>query len=152
MTTGRTHRRAAAGVVILEVFEVGLPQFRSARGAGPALTAREVSVEALRPDGTRQSLRCKITMAISSRSTDPRAARVHMQLRVGEQVYPVIFEHEHAWLGGARQQHASGGDHVMADAAVSVLVGSLARTFSWLWMDPLAGIAGACVIGSWSMA
>ena len=43
--------------------------------------------------------------------------------------------------------------HVIADAAVSVLVivGLLvARLFGWLWMDPLAGIVGACVIGSWS--
>jgi len=43
--------------------------------------------------------------------------------------------------------------HVMADAAVSVLVIVgllLARTFGWLWMDPLAGIVGACVIASWS--
>jgi cation diffusion facilitator family transporter len=43
--------------------------------------------------------------------------------------------------------------HVMADAAVSLLVIAgltLARLFGWLWMDPLAGIAGACVIASWS--
>jgi cation diffusion facilitator family transporter len=43
--------------------------------------------------------------------------------------------------------------HVMADAAVSVLVIGgllLARVFGWLWMDPLAGIIGACVIASWS--
>jgi cation diffusion facilitator family transporter len=43
--------------------------------------------------------------------------------------------------------------HVAADAAVSVLVIvglSLARVFGWLWMDPLAGIVGACVIASWS--
>jgi cation diffusion facilitator family transporter len=43
--------------------------------------------------------------------------------------------------------------HVMADAAVSVLVIIgllLARAFGWLWMDPLAGIVGACVIASWS--
>ena len=43
--------------------------------------------------------------------------------------------------------------HVMADAAVSVLVILgllLARTFGWLWMDPLAGTIGACVIASWS--
>ena len=25
-----------------------------------------------------------------------------------------------------------------------------ARAFGWLWMDPLAGIIGACVIASWS--
>ena len=43
--------------------------------------------------------------------------------------------------------------HVVADAAVSVLVIVglvLARVFGWLWMDPLAGIVGACVIASWS--
>ena len=43
--------------------------------------------------------------------------------------------------------------HVMADAAVSVLVIAglvLARTFGWVWMDPLAGIVGAFVIASWS--
>jgi cation diffusion facilitator family transporter len=43
--------------------------------------------------------------------------------------------------------------HVMADAAVSVLVIVgliLARLFGWLWMDPLAGIVGALVIASWS--
>ena len=39
--------------------------------------------------------------------------------------------------------------HVMADAAVSVLVIvglMLARGFGWLWMDPLAGLVGAGVI------
>jgi cation diffusion facilitator family transporter len=43
--------------------------------------------------------------------------------------------------------------HVVADAAVSflVIVGlTFARLFGWLWMDPLAGIVGACVIASWS--
>ena len=43
--------------------------------------------------------------------------------------------------------------HVIADAAVSVLVIGgllLARVFGWLWMDPLAGVIGACVIASWS--
>ena len=41
----------------------------------------------------------------------------------------------------------------MADATVSVLVIVgllLARTFGWLWVDPLAGIIGACVVASWS--
>lgn len=43
--------------------------------------------------------------------------------------------------------------HVIADAAVSVLVIAgllLAKTFGWLWMDPLAGIIGALVIANWS--
>jgi cation diffusion facilitator family transporter len=45
--------------------------------------------------------------------------------------------------------------HVLADAAVSILVITglvLAKLFGWLWMDPLAGIVGAIVIASWSYA
>ncbi len=44
--------------------------------------------------------------------------------------------------------------HVLADAAVSVLVIVglvLARAFGWLWMDPLAGLIGALVIANWSV-
>lgn len=43
--------------------------------------------------------------------------------------------------------------HVIADAAVSVLaiLGlAAARSFGWVWMDPLAGMIGAAVILSWS--
>jgi cation diffusion facilitator family transporter len=43
--------------------------------------------------------------------------------------------------------------HVAADAAVSILVITglvLARLFGWMWMDPAAGLVGACVIASWS--
>ena len=43
--------------------------------------------------------------------------------------------------------------HVMADAAVSVLViiGLVAgRQFGWIWMDPLMGIIATIVIMSWS--
>jgi cation diffusion facilitator family transporter len=43
--------------------------------------------------------------------------------------------------------------HVIADAAVSVLaiVGLVAgRQLGWVWMDPVMGIVGACVIANWS--
>jgi cation diffusion facilitator family transporter len=43
--------------------------------------------------------------------------------------------------------------HVMADAAVSVLVIVgllLGRFLGWVWMDPVAGLVGAIVIASWS--
>jgi len=43
--------------------------------------------------------------------------------------------------------------HVIADAMVSVLVILgllLAKGFGWVWMDPLAGLIGAAVIGSWA--
>jgi cation diffusion facilitator family transporter len=70
-------------------------------------------------------------------------------------------DHDHAHHHDHDLGHAAERDnnmraaivHVMADAAVSglVIVGLLlARAFGWLWMDPLAGIVGACVIASWS--
>jgi cation diffusion facilitator family transporter len=69
--------------------------------------------------------------------------------------HPVVFEqHEHAHAAAHRDNNMRAAIiHVMADAAVSVLVIAgllLARAFGWLWMDPLAGIIGAGVIASWS--
>jgi cation diffusion facilitator family transporter len=70
-----------------------------------------------------------------------------------------------AWLLGAEEPHhehaAAHADnnmraaliHVIADAAVSVLVIVwllAARALGWLWMDPLVGIVGAGVIASWA--
>lgn len=43
--------------------------------------------------------------------------------------------------------------HVLADAATSVLaIGGLivARSFGWVWIDPVVGFVGACVIASWA--
>jgi cation diffusion facilitator family transporter len=43
--------------------------------------------------------------------------------------------------------------HVVADAATSVLalIGLIAgRQLGWVWMDPVMGIVGACVIANWS--
>jgi cation diffusion facilitator family transporter len=61
-------------------------------------------------------------------------------------------EHEHGRAQRDNNMRAA-VIHVIADAAVSVLVIAgllLARVFGWVWMDPLAGIVGACVIASWS--
>lgn len=63
-------------------------------------------------------------------------------------------EHEHASAAAHRDNNMRAAVvHVAADAAVSVLVIIgllLARAFGWLWMDPLAGLVGACVIASWA--
>jgi cation diffusion facilitator family transporter len=69
-------------------------------------------------------------------------------------------EHDHA---GSSNGHGRGHHrdlnlraaylHVLADAAVSVLavIGLVAgRQLGWVWMDPLMGIVGACVIANWS--
>lgn len=73
----------------------------------------------------------------------------------GEQTHNIAFaEHDHGDHGTQRDNNMRAAIiHVMADAAGSVLVIVgllLARGLGWLWMDPLAGIVGACVIASWS--
>ena len=65
-------------------------------------------------------------------------------------------DHEHAHVGAHfHRDHnlRAAFVHVMADAAVSVLViiGLVAgRQFGWLWMDPLMGLVATAVILSWS--
>lgn len=76
-------------------------------------------------------------------------------LRIGDERQSVQFEeHDHAHGPAHRDNNMRAAVvHVFADAAVSVLVIVgllLARAFGWLWMDPSAGIVGACVIASWS--
>ncbi len=77
------------------------------------------------------------------------------QIKLGADTYTTVFEeHDHGQGAAGRDNNMRAAIiHVMADAAVSVLVIIgllLARAFGWLWMDPLAGIIGACVIASWS--
>jgi len=152
-------RRVAtdAGAVLLEVFEDGVPpRFRLRVEAGPSLAAQAVSIETLRPDGTRQ----RFAMAdrgsyLESVEEIPEPHAFTAELRIGGSKYPLVFEeHEHGHGAADRDNNMRAAViHVMADAAVSVLVIVglvLARVFGWLWMDPLAGIAGACVIASWS--
>lgn len=65
-----------------------------------------------------------------------------------------VAEHRHVHEDAHRDNNMRAAViHVMADAAVSmlVIVGLLlARAFGWLWMDPLAGLIGAGVIASWA--
>jgi cation diffusion facilitator family transporter len=64
-------------------------------------------------------------------------------------------EHEHDQTRGYHRDHnlRAAFVHVIADAAVSVLVivGLVAgREFGWIWMDPLMGLIATVVILSWS--
>jgi cation diffusion facilitator family transporter len=63
-------------------------------------------------------------------------------------------DHHHAHESTGRDNNFRAAlAHVIADAAVSVLVIVgllLARAFGWLWMDPVAGLIGAVVIASWA--
>ena len=65
--------------------------------------------------------------------------------------------HEHGHGHGAHHRDnnmRAAVVHVMADAAVSVLVIIglvLARAFGWLWLDPVAGFIGAVVTANWAV-
>jgi cation diffusion facilitator family transporter len=147
----------AAGVVVLEVFEDGVPpRFRLRAETGPVLEAGSATVETVRLDGVRQ------LFALTDRGDylesveevpEPHAFTAHVQID-SESFAAVFEEHEHAEGAAHRDNNMRAAViHVMADAAVSILVIVgllLARGFGWLWMDPLAGMAGACVIASWS--
>ncbi len=66
-------------------------------------------------------------------------------------------DHEHTHVGAHfHRDHnlRAAFVHVMADAAVSILViiGLVAgRQFGWVWMDPLMGLVATVVILSWSL-
>jgi cation diffusion facilitator family transporter len=151
------HLTTASGVIVLEVFEDGVPpRFRLLTETGLALAADAATIETVRPDGSRQQFTMRDQggyLESVEEIPEPHAFVAHVCL--GEDNYSVPFEeHEHAHGSAHRDNNMRAAViHVIADAAVSmlVIVGLLlARTFGWLWMDPLAGIIGACVIASWS--
>jgi cation diffusion facilitator family transporter len=147
------------GAVILEVFEDGVPpRFRLKAESGPGLAASSVSVETVRPDGARQVFafvdRGGFLESIDE-IPEPHAFKANVAINGATK--PVVFEeHDHARGATERDNNLRAAIiHVMADATVSVMVIvglSLAWLFGWLWMDPLAGIVGALVIATWSVA
>jgi hypothetical protein len=144
--------------VTLAIFEDGVPPHFRLR-ADRALPAAS-TVETVRPGGARQ------VFAFADRGgylesvdavPEPHGFVAH--LRLGDERHEVVFEeHAHADGHGHGAAHRDNNMraavvHVVADAAVSVLVIAgllLARAFGWLFMDPLAGLIGAAVIASWS--
>jgi cation diffusion facilitator family transporter len=63
-------------------------------------------------------------------------------------------EHDHPHHAAHRDNNLRAAVvHVLADAAVSILVIvglALGRLFGWVWMDPAAGLLGAIVIATWA--
>jgi cation diffusion facilitator family transporter len=143
------------GDVILDVFEDGVPpRFRLHAESGPALPEAAVTIETIRPDGARQVFALMDKGGfLESVEEIPEPHAFNANVKISGQTYPAVFE-EHAHGAAARDNNMRAAIvHVIADAAVSVLVIVglfLALAFGWLWMDPLAGIVGACVIASWS--
>jgi cation diffusion facilitator family transporter len=155
---GETHPvTTSAGAFSLLVFEDGVPpRFRLTADTGTVPPADAVTIETARPNGERQVFAMTDRGSwLESAESIPEPHEFTAQIRIGEDTRTVAFaEHEHAHANAHRDNNMRAATiHVMADAAVSVLVIIgllLARGFGWLWMDPLAGIVGACVIASWS--
>ena len=145
-----------SGTLVLSVFETDHPPVFRARWAGPSQPS-PVAIETMRPDGSRQSFamvdRGGFLQSVEA-IPEPHEFVAHVQ--AGSTSTPVAFqEHAQDAHGTAHRDNNMRAAlvHVMADAAVSVLVIVglvLARAFGWLWMDPLAGIVGAGVIASWA--
>ncbi len=147
------------GAVVLDVFEDGVPpRFRLMAESGLALVASAASVETVRPDGARQAFAFADHGGfLESIDEIPEPHEFTADLKINGETYAVLFaEHEHAHGAAGRDNNMRAAIvHVMADATVSVMVIvglTLAWLFGWLWMDPLAGLVGAFVIASWSVA
>ena len=146
----------------IEVFEDNVPpRFRVRADTGALPAAPDLTIETVRPDDSRQLFSFDARDGyLESRDEIPEphafVARVRL-VQAGEaEVRDLEFEeHEHTHGAHHRDNNMRAAVvHVMADAAVSVLVIAgllLARTFGWLWMDPLAGFIGALVIANWSV-
>jgi cation diffusion facilitator family transporter len=150
------------GTLAVEVFEDNVPpRFRVRADTGALPAAADLTIETIRPDGSRQPFSFEAGDGyLESRDEIPEphafVARIGLLQAGHAEVRELEFEeHDHGDGAHHRDNNMRAAVvHVMADAAVSVLVIVgllLARAFGWLWMDPLAGFIGALVIANWSV-
>ena len=157
-STGRHRIAAAGGTLLLEIHEDGVPpRFRLQRENPPTPLRAGTAIETLRPDGSRHVFQMSDRgdyLESIEEIPEPHAFTARILMGDGTEHRVAFEEHHHGHAGAHRDNNMRAAIvHVAADAAVSILVIIgliLAKTFGWLWMDPLAGIAGACVIASWS--
>ena len=152
------------GAVDIEVFEDKVPpRFRVSADLAVLAGVSDVSIETIRPDGSRQLFTFEDRDGfLESRDEIPEPhaflAKVRLVQKGQQHEQELEFEeHDHEAAHGVHHRDnnmRAAVIHVMADAAVSVLVIAgllMARAFGWLWMDPLAGFIGALVIANWSV-
>jgi len=152
------------GAIEIEVFEDNVPpRFRVKTEMAALPAASDVTIETVRPDGSRQLFSFEDREGyLESRDEIPEPHAFVAKVRVAhagqQQDHQLEFEeHDHEAAHGAYHRDnnmRAAIVHVLADAGVSVMVIVgllLARAFGWLWMDPLAGLIGALVIANWSV-
>jgi len=146
----------------IEIFEDKLPpRFRVRADSGALPTASDFGIETIRPNGSRKLFSFEASDGyLQSREEIPEPhaflARVRLMRSGAAEMRELEYEeHDHGdGLHHRDNNMRAAVIHVMADAAVSILVIAgllLARAFGWLWMDPLAGFIGALVIANWSI-
>jgi cation diffusion facilitator family transporter len=147
-----------AGPVRLEIFEDGVPPRFRLSCAGKDFSAQDISITTIRPGGAQQTF-AMVARAGCLESLDdipePHAFKVRIALDGGADIHTVEFtEHDHAHGSAHRDNNMRAAIiHVLADAAVSVLVIAgllLGRLLDWTFMDPVAGLVGAFVIAAWA--
>jgi cation diffusion facilitator family transporter len=157
-----SHRiELGANILEIEVFEDNVPpRFRVRTDMVAPLEASAVTIETTRPDGSRQRFTFEDRggyLESHNEIPEPHAfiAKVRLMQAGQQHERELAFDDHEAGHGDHHRDNNMRAAiiHVMADAAVSVLVIVgllLARAFGWLWMDPLAGLIGALVIANWS--
>lgn len=137
----------------LEIFEDGVPpRFR----VSPISGLTDMQIEAVWADAsTRKFSFVQCTGYLESVEEIPEPHAFAANVMIGDVATKVLFEEdEHAPDAASRDNNMRAAIvHILADAAVSVLVIVgliMAKLFGWLWMDPLVGIIGALVIASWA--
>ena len=151
----------STGVFSLSVFEDGVPpSFRiTPQTASAPLSAHEVTVKTVRPDGTEHIYKFVQAFGyLESTESIPEPHAFQALLSLPDRQHRFTFE-EHDHTNGDHTVDAPDHsmratyNHVIADSGVSLLaiLGLfLAKTFGWVWMDPVAGLVGALVIANWS--
>jgi len=141
----------AGRAIELGIFEDGVAARFRLKGAPRDAPA---SVETLRPDGSRQifALHAKDDY-LESIDEIPEPHAFEALVSVGDARAGARFAERAPDRLHRDHNLRAAIVHVIADAAVSVLVIvglTLAYLYGWLFLDPLAALVGALVIASWS--
>lgn len=148
-----------AGTFGLEIHEDNVPPRFRLTAKGTDSFAAAMTIETLRPDGSRRTfamIRKGDVVESVETIPEPHAFEATLLQAGSDRIGSATFEeHAHELQSAMHRDNnmRAAVVHVVADAAVSVLViGSLllARFLGWTWMDPLAAIVGSVVIASWA--
>ena len=148
------HIQTLNGSLTLSIFEDGVPPVFRIRTDMPAMPPEDLILTTERADGTRQAFSFKQEAGYLESTrlvAEPHAFKIVVALPEGE--YTTEFFELGDAVDARDHNMRAAYIHVIADAAVSAIaiVGLvLAKTFGWLWMDPVAGLLGALVISNWS--